>query len=391
MSSSQFKIDADERTARKEVFKEITEAFAEKYSFLGYQVASNCLMSVASWNLEKHSDPPMRYRNHVMLTWQPGWVKSTMLIKMKKILGDELVSTCGKVTDATLRGSVKSGRFTPPKPLRTPIVVSTEFGQTEFEGELLHLFLNLLEEGRSNVSLNKLGQLGNSERNDIEEKYDGEIKFKAENEYNLDTDFVFWGATHDPSMLTENALKDRFMVVTPSKPLTGEVTRALDNSPPVESMIDRETVKAVRRMATSEKECSTNFKPPDSFYTEYHLKPREARDLQSYMAARNWWGLDTSPELMRDYIEHLKWSRKKSSLSMDERILEMIFDNPMTYEEIKGSTGLSRVEIYKACDRIDADIHSFGSGEPKWVVRSGAKQEDEKDAKEIAEDFLSDE
>jgi hypothetical protein len=331
----------------------------------------------------------MRYRNHVMLTWAPGWVKSTMLMKMKKILGDDMVSTCGKVTDATLRGSVSGGRFTPPKPLRTPILVSTEFGQTEFEGELLHQFLNLLEEGRSNVSLNKIAQLGNSERSDIAEKYDHQIEFKAENEYTLNTDFVFWGATHDPAILNENALKSRFMVVTPSKPLTGEVTMAMDNAPPVESLVDQSSVKEIRDVVKSSEEASTDFKPPDSFYTEYNLKPREARDLQSYMAARNWWGLSTSPEVMNKYIEHLKWSRKKASLSKDEQILEMIFDNPMTYEEIAGQTGLTDVEVYKACERIGAKRLTLDSDEPKWVVRSGKSPEAE-EAKEKAEEFLSD-
>jgi len=389
MSKQEYKLKKDERQTRKQLYEEVTEAFAEKYSFLGYQVASNCLLSVASWNLEKYSDPPMRYRNHVMLTWAPGWVKSTMLIKMKKILGDEMVSTCGKVTDATLRGSVQGGRFTPPKPLRTPILVSTEFGQTEFEGELLHQFLNLLEEGRSNVSLNKIAQLSNTERSDIKEKYNGEIDFKAENEYTLNTDFVFWGATHDPSILNENALKSRFMVVTPSKPLTGEVTKAMDNSPPVESLIDQSSVKAIRDVVTSKEEASTDFKPPDSFYTEYSLKPREARDLQAYMAARNWWGLSTSPEVMEKYIEHLKWSRKKASLSKEEQVLEMIFDKPMTYEEIQGETGLTDVEVYKICERIGAKRLTLDSDEPKWVVRSGMSQEAE-EAKEKAEEFLSD-
>lgn len=365
-------VDVDKLKARRrEVFDEIFEAFAEKYDFLGAQVARECLLSAASWNIERHSDPPMRFRNHVMLTWDPGWLKSSMLMKFKKILGDDMVSTCGKVTEAVLRGSVENGRFSPPKPLRTPIVISTEFGQTNFEDELLHTFLNLLEEGRTNVSLNKLASLSESEKENIQKKYGDRVHFKAENEFDLNTKFVFWGATHDPAQLEENALKSRFNVVTPSKQLSGRVTEAIDKSPPIEELISQETITDIRRMLRHDVEMETSFKPPSAFYDEYALSPRESRDVQAYMAARNWWGLDTSPAVMEEYIQHLKRSRRIASLDVDERILEIVFDNPTTYSELEAETGLSKVEIYKILQRIDAKRAGTGDDETEWVVRSG--------------------
>lgn len=377
-----------EQKDRKEVYTDIRDAFAEKYDFLGAQVARECLLSAASWNIDKYSDPPMRFRNHVMLTWQPGWMKTTMLLKMRKVFGDELVSTCGKITEAAIRGSIESGRFSPPKPLRTPIVISTEFGQTEFEGELLHTFLNLLEEGRTNVSLNKIAALSESEKRNVEKKYNDEVVFKAENEFDLNTSFVFWGATHDPKQLDENALKDRFNIITPAKPLTGEVTEAIDTAPSIESQLSQDTIHAVRRMIRSDKPVSTNFKPPSAFYRKYGMSPRTSRDVQAYMAARNWWGLETTPDVMEEYIKHLQKSRRISSLSTEERVLELIFDNPMTYDEIQQNTGLTKVEIYKILQRIDASRAGTGDEKAEWVVRSGDRKFSEEDEEDDASEFL---
>lgn len=357
---------------RKRVYEEIRDAFAEKYDFLGAQVARETLLSAASWNIQEYSDPPMRFRNHVMLTWKPGWLKSSMLRKMKKILGDDMVSTCGKLTAAVIRGSVEGGRFSPPKPLRTPIVVSTEFGQTTFEDELLNTFLALLEEGKTNVSLNKLAGLSEGEKSKIQENYGNQVEFKSENEFDLNTNFVFWGATHDPTQLNENALKSRFNVVTPAKPLTGEVTEAVDSAPTVESLIDQSTIKACRRMLKSTKQVPTDFQPPSSFYTDYTLTPRESRDVQAYMAARNWWGLEVNPDVMENYIDHMKHSRRIASMGPKERVLNLIFDNPLSYEEIMKETQLSKVEVHRILQQIDAGKAGTDPTEARWVVRSGS-------------------
>jgi len=366
-------MDNDTAQKRREIYETVRDAFAEKYSFLGAQVARECLLSAASWNIQKYSEPPFRFRNHVMLTWEPGWVKTTILMKLKKILGDDMVSTCGKVTEAVLRGSVEGGRFSPPKPLRTPILISTEFGQTNFEDELLHTFLNLLEEGHTNVSLNKIAQLSESEKSNVQEKYNNRISFKSENEFDLHTNFVFWGATHDPSLLEEHALKSRFNIVTPAEPLTGEITHAMDNSPSVEKMLTQDEVNACRRMLKTDAQINTNINIPAPLYKKYTINPRESRDIQGYMAARRWWGLETDPSVLEPYIKHLKQSRKIASLNMDERVLDMLFDNPLSYDEIASRTGLSKVEIYKILQRIDAKRAGVDADETKWIVRSYEK------------------
>lgn len=370
---------------RKQAFNEIVEAYGVKYSWLGAQAARELLMSVASWNIQKHSNPPFRYRTHVMLAWERGYLKSTMLRTMADILGDENTSVIGKVSDAAMRGSVSGKSFTPPKPLRSPIVISTEFGQTDFTDELLNLFLNQLEEGHTNVSLNKIAQLSENQRQNIEEKYERRVQFKENNEFDLKCDFVFWGATYDPTKLADDALRSRFNVVTPVKPLNHEITRAADNNVSVKKQIDNETVKAVRRYIKQDKEFSTDFRPPHSMYKEFNLNPRESRDVQSYMACRNWWGLETNPDVMRKYIEYLKKSRRLSTMKPEERVFELIFDAPRTYKELKEETGLEKKQLFKILRRLDAQRHELGGDKTEWVIWSGdGAPDDEED-----DDFLS--
>lgn len=389
------KLSKGERQNRRDVYKKIRDAFAEKYDFLGAQSAREMLMSAASWNVNRYSDPPMRFRNHVMLTWTPGWLKSSMLRKMKKVLGDDLVSDSGKFTSAVLRGSLDGGNYSPPLVLKSPIVVSTEFGQTDFgDDELLSSFLALLEEGETNVSLNKLAGMSESQKSNVEERFktpngDKRISFR-ENEFSLQTDFVFWGATHDPTQLSENALKSRFNVVTPAKPLTGDVTEAVDKAPPIEKILDKTDLKDVRRMLRSQEEVATNFKPPSKFYNQFSLSPRESRDIQSYMAARNWWGLEVNPQVMKQYAEQLKESRRIADMTPTERVKNLIFDNPMTYDEIKTKTGYSKIEIHNIFEQIDAKRSGTDAEETKWVVRSGERSgsDEEKSKKEkIFEDL----
>lgn len=363
---------------RSELFEEVVEAFAEKYSWLGAQASREMLISAASWNLQKHSNPPFRYRTHLMLAWERGWIKSTLMRTMSDILGDKFCSVIGKVSDAAMRGSVSGGSFTPPKPLRSPIVISTEFGQTDFSDELLNLFLAQLEEGKTNIALNKIGQLSENQKQSVQNNYDGKIQFHNNNEFDLKCDFVFWGATYDPSKLADDALRSRFNVVTPVKPLTSDITMAADESRSVMSMLSSDTVRSIRRELWKEEEFPTDFQPPERFYKEYGLTPRESRDIQAYMAARNWWGLDVNPKIMREYIEYMQESRRISTMEPKERVLDLIFDNPMTYSELQKETGYSKLQLYKIIDRIGAKRFEMSPGKAtQWVVWSGDNDKEE--------------
>lgn len=377
-----------EKQDRKQVYKKIVEAFSTKYSWLGGQAAKEMLISAASWNIQKYSNPPFRYRTHVMLAWERGYLKSTMMRAMADVLGDDMVSTIGKVSEAAMRGSVSGGKFTPPKPLQTPIVISTEFGQTSFQEELLNIFLNQLEEGHTNVSLNKIGSLSENKKKDIQEKYDGRIKFKASNEFDLHSDFVFWGATYDPSKLEDDALRSRFNVVTPAKPLNHEITQCADNNPSVKKQLDKQTVRDCREYLKQEKEFPTDFRPPSRLYKKYNIIPRESRDIQSYMAARNWWGLECNPEIMEEYIKYLQESRKVSTMSPEQRVFDLVFDTPKTYKEIQEVTGLQKKEIYKIMQNIGAEKYKLGEDQTQWVIWSGQQEEDEEEEDNAFSDMI---
>lgn len=371
MTQQPQEVDKTQFEERRQLYERVVEAFGEKYSWLGAQASRELLMSAASWNIQRYSNPHIRYRTHTMLAWERGWVKSTLLREMADILGEDMTSTIGKVTDAAMRGSVSAGQFMPPKPLKAPIVISTEFGQTDFQDELLNILLALLEEGRSNISLNKIGRLPDSAKDNIQNQYPDQVEFTAENEFELTTDFVFWGATYDPTKLQDDALRSRLNIVTPAKPLTSEITKRADKKPSVKTLLDKSTVRDLRNELGSEKEVRTRFIPTDHIYNDYKLNFRESRDIQSRMAARNWWGLEVNPEVMEKYISYLKKSRQKAMMNPKERVFELVFDNPMTYEEIQDKTGYTKKQIYKIIQSLDAKQAPTESGEPGFAVYSG--------------------
>lgn len=361
---------------RKKYFKETILAFEEKFSWLGHQAARELLMSAASWNIEEYSDPPFRYRTHVMLAWRRGWFKSTILKRMASIIGDENHSVCGKVTDAAIRGSMSGQTFTPPKVLKAPILVSTEYGQTNFEEELLNTFLALLEEGETNISMNKIGALTDKGRDKAESDYKGRVEFKDENEFDLKANFVFWGGTYDPSKLQDDALRSRFNIVTPAKSLDYQITYCADRN---KFYLDPQVAKGIRQELRRDMPMETDFTPPKSLYKKYNLEPRESAPLQSYMACRNWWGLPTDPDIMENFLKNLKKSRRLAKMSPSDRVFDLIFDNPMSYDELEQKTGYDTKEIYTHLENIPNATRipssMTESGEVKWVVYS--KGEDE--------------
>lgn len=370
---------------RKEVFRKVVQGFEHQYSWLGHQAARELLLSVASWNIEKNSDEDLRFRNHVMLAWEKGWVKSTILRQMAGLLGSEMCSTIGKVTDAALRGSVSSGQFTPPKPLKSPIVISTEFGQTNFEDETLNIFLAMLEEGQTNVSLNKLGSLPNQKKKEVEKRYDGKINFGESNEFDLKCDFIFWGGTYDPTKLEDNALRSRFNVVTPEKNLDKDVIEAVSRN---QFRVSNDTVRELRRMVKYEGEVDTDFHPPDHLLEELN-NIRELRDLRSYMAARNWWGLEVNPKVMSEYIDFMQRSREISTMSPEDRIFDLIFQSPMTLQELHDQTRYSKQYIYKILQKHmrQHNAQKLPGGEKegdKYVIYSGENEVEEDDQEEIS-------
>lgn len=372
MQQSESKVKQD----RRRVFKEVVQAFERKYSWLGHQAAREMLLSVASWNIERNTDSAIRYRTHVMMAWERGWIKSTMMRKMADLLGDEMCSTIGKVTDAAMRGSVSSGQFTPPKPLKTPIIISTEFGQTDFEDELLNIFLAMLEEGKTNIALNKLGSLPNQKKKEAEKRFDGRINFGESNEFDLECDFVFWGATYDPSKLEDDAMRSRFNVITPEKELNHEVIQCVDQN---KFHVDKDTIRDLRKHVKSEGDPNVNFSPPSHLYEKYNMNVRNLRDLKAYMAARDWWGLEVNPKVMDEYMEYMMESRRIATMSPEDRVFDLIFQEPHTLEEIHRKTRYEKQLIYKILQKFMRQHNAQHLPDGQYVIYAGENEVEEED------------
>jgi hypothetical protein len=95
---------------------------------------------------------------------------------------------------------------------------------------------------------------------------------------------------------------------------------------------------------------------------------------------------------MKRYIEHLKHSRRIASMSPEERVFDLIFGDPKTFDEIVEETGYSEKEVYTYLDRLDPQKIPVEDG-IEWVIYrgdEGSSQTDNNDEDDNdLEDFLS--
>ena len=328
---------------KKEIYTQIVSAFEEKYSWLGRQFAEEFLNSVASWNIQQFSDPGFRVRRHLLLFWPPGFLKSSLLMKARDILGSDACGHLSDVTTAAIRGSVDSGKFRVPVCLKHPFTVCTEFGQMINSGgdsnELVQKLLNILEEGVVTVSLVKAGGLLIAEREKAIDKYG--IKFDDDNNFTYQTNWVLFAGTYNKKFLADSALESRFIIMTPEKKLDGELTKHVNRSGKFH--VDEQVKTELREYLLSPWN-NENGKPmlPDEVYSpEININPRESAGLISIMLAKQWWGQDISKDEIIEKAKAIKQTSEDIWKGDEDKVFDCIFYEGKTIEEISKETGVS--------------------------------------------------
>jgi hypothetical protein len=349
---------------RKEVYFKIVEAFENDYSWLGKQFAEELLLSVASWNIQQFSKPPFRLRRHLLLFWQPGWIKSTLLTRAYELLSPELCTIMSDVSLAALRGTVEFGRFVSPYTLKRPFSIATEFGQVVTGGEsqdLVQKLLNVLEEGMVTVSLGKISSISALEREEVESKYG--ISFIDSNTFTYKTNWVLMAGTYNKKFLVDNAFESRFTLVVPDKELNSELTKYINKHRP--QGIDPELAGEFRRTIMTDSPINTKIELPDEIYDTTGLTVRQSSYLISYALCRSWWGIETTTE---ELIELAKRIKQKSEIvwkSADDRVFDSIEQEGKTADEIATETGLSKRQVYYSLKNIRASA-ILDEGTKKW-------------------------
>jgi len=339
---------------KKDIHKAVVKAFEDKYSWLGRQFAEEFLNSVASWNIQQFSNPDFRVRRHLLLFWPPGYIKSTLLMKARDILGHEACGHISDVTSAAIRGSVDAGKFRVPVCLKHPITMCTEFGQmvNGESNELVQKLLNILEEGIVTVSLVKAGGLLPTEREKAIAKYG--IEFDDDNNFTYQTNWILMAGTYNKKFLSDSALESRFIIMTPEKKLDGALTKHINRSSKFK--LDEEIKIALREQMLSKWNMGS-YKPtlPDEVYTpEINLSVRESAGLISKVMAKKWWGLEMSKEQIIEEASRIRQSSEDIWKSDEDKVFDAVFYEAKTLEEINLETGISQRQIRRYLRNIRA-------------------------------------
>lgn len=357
---------------RSDIYDAVVEPFNKKYNFLGRQFAEELLLSAASWNIQQISKPDFRIRRHLMLFWQPGWVKTSLLLKAYDLFGPDLAIKLSDITVAALRGTVEFGRFVSPYTLKRPFSICTEFGQVisgAKDEELVQKLLNVLEEGSVNVSLGKISSLSRAERERVEAEFP--VQFIDNNTFHYTTNWVLLAGTYNKKFLVDSALESRFNFLIPEKKLDSGFTKFLVNSGRYE--MSEEVAKSFRSEIVSKKEMVTNIKLPEEIYTEdTNFSPRDSGMIISHVLCKAFWGKKLSKDDILDLAKNIRDAREKIWKSAEDKVFDCVFTTAKFPNQIAEETGLTERQVYysiKKLRNIIEKIHNEDFTRVKYVVK----------------------
>lgn len=339
---------------RRGIYDSVIQAFEDAYSWLGKDFASEFLLSVSSYNIQNHSQAPFRIRRHLMLCWKHSWLKSALLDKAYEILGRGLCATMSDISNAALRGTVESNEFVSPYTLKRPFAICTEFGQLSSGGqtnELIQKLLNVLEEGRVEVSLGKIAFLSNDKRQKAIEDYG--IYFLDRNTFSYQTNWILMAATYNKRFLVDNALESRFNIMYPKKPLDNKLTKHIVNAGGFR--LDEEVKIALRKELSKEKPIETNVKLPDLVYEGKPITPRDCASLLSTILCRSWWNIKTSKDEILQMFEESVRSREEVWRTSEDKVFEAILHQGKTAQEIASELGVTVRQVYYSLGKLRKD------------------------------------
>ncbi len=349
---------------RSECYNAIVDAFEKKYSWLGKAFAEEFLLTVASWNIQAFSEPEFRIRRHLLLFFEHGWGKSTLLKKASAILGDELCTIMSDVTLAALRGTVEHGQFITPYTLKRPFSICTEFGQIVggSNTEIVQKLLNVLEEGVVTVSLAKIATLRQCDIDEIMEKHG--IKFIDSNTFTYKTNWVLIAGTYNKKFLVDNAFESRFVILMPQGKLDSSLTRHINNSDPF--VISEDVVDTLRKEVLSNKPVDCMVRLPDAVYN-YPLTLRDSAQLLSTILCKKWWGIKSSNDEIIDAAREIKKRHDDVWKSSDDKVFDALEAGYNTMDDLINKTGLSKRAIYYSLKSLRAR-KVFKEGKAVWEI-----------------------
>lgn len=292
---------------------------------------------------------------------------SSLLLKLREILGSEMCGSITDVTTAAIRGSVESGRFKAPVCLKHPYTVCSEFGQlinsSSDSSELVQKLLNILEEGKVNVSLIKVAQLLESERERAINTYG--VKFDDDNNFEYTTNWVLMAGTYNKKFLKDNALESRFNIMMPERKFDASFTRYICSAPPFD-LADEYKI-ALRNLLLDDTPMDTKVVLPLEVH-EAGLTMRDLSNLQSRVICLRWWGVEMLDSEIIKYAYKMKENQKIAWESEEDKIFNCLFMTPKTLEEVAKETNLPIRQVFMAIKRNFGASQVLEDTKYKYVI-----------------------
>lgn len=347
------------------IYKTIVNAMERKYSWLGRQVAEDLLDSIAMSVIDKCYDLPYRGNQHVLLIWDSGWFKSSMLSDFLSMMPSEYFGGIGKITDASLRGTVETAakpgsRFVAPPVLDYDFLIVREFGEglTE-DNDLRQTLLTVLEDQVVNVSLAKFAQLDAIERTAVELRY-GANKFKwtSNSAFTYKTKVTLWCANYTP--VENEALLNRFNIVNPRAALDESLRDHVMMHPYLELKLEpgvsppfdniRDAVDAM--MGANRPPLPVAFDLRGEFKGIRGLAPRTHSNVIKKILAAAWWGFWLDSDVVRGMAMEGIMAKTESLKRGDDDIIDMLKTGWHTINDIAAEKGVSHKAVWSLLNQI---------------------------------------
>jgi hypothetical protein len=357
-----------------EIYSGTIKSFNEKYSWVGDQFAKELLHVIATNTIQYFFKSKIRIRDHLLLFWEPGEYKTTLMREAQLILSHNLSFVMQDLTKAAFRGSLKSiskseVQFVPPACAIRRFIFINEIGKIKSQeaAELHQLLLSALEEGPMSVSLVKLVKLNEDQRNAISRAYD--INFDTRNpanmQYNVNSSFIV--ATYDKKYLLNDVFISRFKVMIPERKFDNDLIRKImqNTSTDVEDkpILDQHLLTSLRHIIETKPgpiimNQVVNIWKNDlpevvyKFLDEHNvtLDLRLVRDLKSYMTSLIFWQQEITDELLIGKLRYMLKVKKILRTTLEDEIINILMQSKLsnkslTYKEILNNLSSLRINV----------------------------------------------
>lgn len=367
------------------IYKTIINAMEHKYSWLGKQVAEELLDSIASSVIDRCYGMPFRSNQHVLLIWETGWFKSSILGDFISMMPNFYFGNIGSITDAALHGTVetnaKPGRqFVPPTVLYHDFLLIREFGKnlTE-EAKLKEDLLMVLEDQTITVSRSKFACLDEQEKRGSEVMYaQDNMTWENDTTFRFKTKCTVWAANYNP--IEDRAMLERFNIVVPQKKLDSNLRDYVMTHPTMDIKPEAGVCPPYKDINEAVDSVMHSHRPPlpvsISLKKEFEgirgITPRTHSNILKKLKAAAWWGFWYDSDDVHGMALSSVSAKSESQRDVESTIIEKLLGDWYTVQGLAGELGVSTkkvVEVLKGLRDQPFAVVRKKDSKGKYLVR----------------------